>query len=122
MIAEHPEEGRCALSRRLCLAWNWTRQNGHPKDMICRGLLLVLERKGIIRLPPRKKIPFKNPFLHRNPPERMEIDQSPIGKPLRELSPISIHQTLKLTTEAGHGVEFVPCALPGAQYKNGRVT
>jgi len=99
MIAEHPEEGRCALSRRLCLAWNWTQQNGQPKDMICRGLLLVLERKGIIRLPPRKKIPFKNPFLHRNPPERMEIDQSPIEKPLRELFPISIHQVRRSPLE-----------------------
>ena len=77
MIAEHPEEGRCALSRRLCLAWNWTQPNGQPKDMICRGLLLELERKGAIRLPPMKKIPFKNPFLHRSPPERIEIDQSP---------------------------------------------
>src|SRR3974390_271560 len=91
-IAQHPEEGRCALSRRLCLAWNWTQPNGQPKDMICRGLLLDLERKGAIRLPPTKKIPFKNPFLHRNPPERINVDQSLIGVPLRELLPISIRQ------------------------------
>jgi len=91
-IAQHPEEGRCALSRRLCLAWNWTQPNGQPKDMICRGLLLDLERKGAIRLPPRKKIPFKNPFLHRNPPERINVDQSLIGVALRELLPISIRQ------------------------------
>ena len=23
LIATHPEAGRCALSRRLCEAWNW---------------------------------------------------------------------------------------------------
>jgi hypothetical protein len=99
MLAEHPEEGRCALSRRLCLAWNWTQPNGQPKDMICRGLLLDLERKGAIRLPPMKKIPFKNPFLHRSPPERIDIDQSPIEKPLRELFPISIHQVRRSPSE-----------------------
>ncbi len=98
MIAEHPEEGRCALSRRLCLVWNWTQKNGQPKDMICRGLLLDLERKGAIRLPPRKKIPF-NPFLQRSSPERIEIDRSPIETPLQELFPISIHQVRRSPLE-----------------------
>ena len=91
VIAEHPDEGRCALSRRLCLAWNWTQQNGQPKDMLCRGLLLDLERKGAIRLPQRKKTPL-NPFLHRSPPEMIEVDKTPIDVPLRELFPISIRQ------------------------------
>jgi hypothetical protein len=98
VIAEHPEEGRCSLSRRLCLAWNWTQQNGQPKDMICRGLLLDLERKGAIGLPPRKKIPL-NPFLHRSPPERIEVDQTPIDVPLRELFPISIRQVRRSPLE-----------------------
>lgn len=98
VIAEHPEEGRCALSRRLCLAWNWTQPNGQPKDMICRGLLLDLERKGAIHLPPRKKTPL-NPFLHRGPPERIEVDQSPINSPLRELFPISIRQVRRSPLE-----------------------
>lgn len=97
-IAEHPEEGRCALSRRLCLAWNWTQPNGQPKDMICRGLLLDLERKGAVRLPPRKKIPL-NPFLHRSPPERIEVDQTPVDVPLRELFPISIRQARRSPLE-----------------------
>jgi len=98
VIAEHPEEGRCALSKRLCLAWNWTQPNGQPKDMICRGLLLDLERKGAIHLPPRKKTPL-NPFLHRSPPERIEVDQTPINVPLRELFPISIRQVRRSPLE-----------------------
>jgi hypothetical protein len=99
VIAEHPEEGRCALSRRLCLAWNWTQPNGQPKDMICRGLLLDLEGKGAIHLPPRKKIPLKNPFLHPSPPERIEVDQTPIEVPLRELFPITIRQVRRSPLE-----------------------
>jgi Druantia protein DruA len=99
VIVEYPEEGRCALSRRLCLAWNWTQPNGQPKDMICRGLLLDLERKGAIRLPPMKKVPFKNPFLHRSSPKKIEIDKSPIEKHLRELFPIAIHQVRRSPLE-----------------------
>ena len=86
------------MSRRLCLAWNWTQPNGQPKDMICRGLLLDLERKGAIHLPPRKKTPL-NPFLHRSPPERIEVDQTPVNTPLRELFPISIRQVRRSPLE-----------------------
>ncbi len=99
VIADHPEEGRCALSRRLCLAWKWTQPNGQPKDMICRGLLLILERNGAIELPPRKKVPSKNPLLHRCRPERMEVDRSPIEKTLGKLSPISIQQVRRTPLE-----------------------
>jgi hypothetical protein len=98
MIAEHPAEGRCALSKRLCFAWNWTQANGQPKDMICRGLLLDLERKGYIHLPPRKKTPI-NPFLHRSPPERIEVDRTPVNVPLRELLPISVRQVRRSPLE-----------------------
>lgn len=97
-IAEHPDEGRCALSRRLCLAWNWTQPNGRPKDMICRGLLLDLERKGAVRLPARKKTPC-NPFLERRSPEKIEIDQSPIEASLCDLVPISMLQVRRSPLE-----------------------
>jgi hypothetical protein len=98
LIVEHPEEGRCALSRRLCLAWNWRQPNGHLKDMICRGLLLQLERKGHLVLPARKQVP-KNPFLHRTSPKPIEIDESLIEKPVRELFPISVCQVRRTRLE-----------------------
>jgi hypothetical protein len=60
--------------------------------------LLDLERRGAIRLPPRKKIPH-NPFLHRSPPERIDVDQAPIGAPLRELFAISIRQVRRSPLE-----------------------
>src|SRR5438477_279259 len=50
LIATHPEAGRCALSRRLCEAWNWKQANGALCDQICRGLLVKVERAGEIRL------------------------------------------------------------------------
>jgi hypothetical protein len=98
VMADHPDEGRCALSKRLCAAWNWTQPNGQLKDMICRGLLLNLEREGVILLPARKKIP-KNPLSHRSRPEKIDIDSTPVEKPLRELAAISIRQVRRSSLE-----------------------
>ncbi len=98
VMTDHPDEGRCALSKRLCAAWNWTQPNGQLKDMICRGLLLNLEREGFIRLPARKKIPL-NPLSHRSRPEKIDIDSTPVEKPLRELLPISIRQVRRSPLE-----------------------
>lgn len=47
--------GRTAISRILCKRWNWRQANGRYKEMACRELLLRLENKGLIQLPPRKK-------------------------------------------------------------------
>ena len=51
-IAEHPEMSRYALSCGICEAWQWKQANGALRDMVCRGLLLSLERAGQIELPP----------------------------------------------------------------------
>ena len=51
-IAAHPELSRCALSRLLCQVWQWKQPNGAPREMVCRGLMLELERAGYIQLPP----------------------------------------------------------------------
>ena len=56
VITEHGVEGRSANSRRLCEIWNWRQTNGQLKDVICRGLLLQLERSNFITLPPRKAV------------------------------------------------------------------
>jgi len=46
--------GRSQLSRQLCRAWNWVQPNGNLKEAACRALLLQLELRGLIVLPPRK--------------------------------------------------------------------
>ena len=52
MIAAHPGESRRTLSKKLCEAWQWKQTNGALRDMVCRSLLLVLDRAGHITLPP----------------------------------------------------------------------
>jgi hypothetical protein len=57
--------------------------------MICRGLLLQLEARGFIELPPRKKNPL-NPLSRHQKPEIVEVDQTPrVGK-LSDLRPIEL--------------------------------
>ena len=57
LIAAHPGESR----RTLCEAWQWRQANGALRDMVCRGMLLLLHRAGNIELPPVKFVPH-NPL------------------------------------------------------------
>src|SRR5437588_12852628 len=99
LIAEHPELSRWKLSRELCEAWQWKQANGALRDMVCRGLLLMLHRAGEIELPP---IRFKtlNPFVRRTAPTPMLIDTTPIAGTLKELRPIELQQVRRTGDEA----------------------
>jgi len=98
LIADHPGASRRRLSADLCQAWQWKQANGALRDMVCRGLLLLLHRAGEIELPP---IRFKtlNPFIRRAAPEPMLIDTTPIVCALRDLQPIEIQQVRRTTDE-----------------------
>jgi hypothetical protein len=50
-IREHPHSSRWKLSRQLCEALGWKQANGALRDVVCRGLLLMLEQAGEIELP-----------------------------------------------------------------------
>src|SRR2546422_8322314 len=55
LIERHPTASRRKLSQELCASWNWVQPNGAACDMICRGLMLALERAGHIALPPANR-------------------------------------------------------------------
>lgn len=98
LISKEPDIGRCELSRRVCRTWDWRQPNGSLKDMVCRGLLLQLEREGHLVLPPRIQTPV-NPFLNRQAPEKIEVNQSVIAAGLNELQPIRIVQVRRTSLE-----------------------
>ena len=56
-IAAHAAEGRTRISQRLCAAWGWRQPNGALKACACRDLLLRLEERGYLTLPPRRRAP-----------------------------------------------------------------
>jgi len=51
-IRTHSASSRWKLSRQICEALGWKQANGALRDVVCRGLLLMLERAGQIQLPP----------------------------------------------------------------------
>jgi hypothetical protein len=53
LLAAHPQWSRYRLSRELCERWQWRTLRGGLRDMACRLLLLRLEQRDLIRLPPR---------------------------------------------------------------------
>ena len=76
-FADHPELSRWKLSRQLCEAWQWKQANGALRDMVCRGLLLALDRAGEIQLPPvRRRV--RNRLAERERPEPV-IPDKPAG-------------------------------------------
>src|SRR6266851_1307239 len=91
LIATHTGASRRALSAKLCEAWQWRQANGSPRDMVCRGLLLMLHRAGEIELPPVRYAP-PNPLAQRTRPPALSIDTTPIHSPLHTLQPVAFQQ------------------------------
>jgi len=92
LIRDNPECSRRRLSAMVCEAWNWRQPNGQLCDMICRSLMLQLERQGRITLPAKKCNPNNPLAAERRKPPRVEMDQSPVGGRLKELGPLEIRQ------------------------------
>ena len=82
---------RRKLSTKLCEVWQWKQANGALRDMVCRGLLLMLDRAGQIQLPRVRQRP-PNPLARRSKPSSVLIDTTPMEGGLKTLVPIEIQQ------------------------------
>jgi hypothetical protein len=98
LIAQHPGDSRWRLSKKLCQAWNWRQANGVLRDMVCRGLMLALQRAGYIELPAKKRNPL-NPLVHREKPTPVAIDPDPIEGPLSSILPLEIRPVRRTALE-----------------------
>ena len=90
LIARNPALSRRALSVKVCQAWNWVQPNGHPRDMVCRGLMLALHRAGHIELPAPRHFTLNNAITHRRVSEVEPYDTSPLEGSLAWLGPVEI--------------------------------
>jgi len=91
-LAEHPDWSRWRLSRELAALWNWRNGAGQLKDMAARTLLLKLEQRGWIELPPRRTIPT-NRMRHKQVPRpALSAPQALVTEPLRALLPLGISE------------------------------
>lgn len=99
LIAAHPAASRRELSKLLCQAWNWVQPNGVLRDMVCRGLMLKLDREGRIELPPVRRIP-RNPLAERNQPAVVAVDAQPLTAKLSQIQPLQFRQVRRTADEA----------------------
>jgi hypothetical protein len=98
LIAQNPEDSRRILSQKLCQAWGWRQPNGALRDMVCRGLMLMLHRAGYIELPARRKNPL-NPLVPRKKPAPVFIDPHPLQGSLSSILPLEIRQVRRTALE-----------------------
>src|SRR5437867_8444766 len=99
LIAENLGASRRRLSEKLCEAWQWKQANGALRDMVCRGLLLLLHRTGEIELPPVRRM-VRNRIAERARPARVGMEECPRRESLGELQPLEFVQVRRSPEEA----------------------
>lgn len=98
LIQDNPGASRRALSKKLCEAWGWKQSNGALRDMVCRGLLLMLHRAGQIELPAVRSVP-PNPLSKPRRPARILIETTPESRSLKEIQPLDFQQVRRRPEE-----------------------
>ncbi len=89
LLEDHPDWCRSRLSQELCSRWDWRNARGQAKDMSARSMLLKLEQKGHIQLPPRRG-PSPNGRRNQRLAELAPPAGEPIHGPLRGLRPLLV--------------------------------
>jgi len=99
LIAEHPQLSRWSLSRKLCQEWNWVQTNGALRDVVCRGMMLMLHRAGRIEMPPVRRV-VRNPMADRARPCVVDVDQASLHLSLAALGALEVRQVRRTAEEA----------------------
>ena len=89
LLGAHPDWSRNRIDIDLARTWNWRTATGQLKTMAAHSLLLKLEQRGWITLPPRRRAASRRlPIVARFPPQE-RIDP-PISDKLSELTPLAV--------------------------------
>lgn len=86
LLRDNPSIGRTRISVMICERWNWRDELGRIKDMACRTMLLKLQARGLIELPPA----LSKVGGARNRSVIVEHDCSPIDLCLAALMPVRL--------------------------------
>jgi hypothetical protein len=90
LIAENPTWSRRRLSETLAAEWDWRNATGQIKDMAARTLLLKLEARGLIQLPPRRRLPSNR--MAEGRVLRQAWDTTAMTGTLQQLGPIAVQE------------------------------
>ena len=99
LLAVHPSWHRTQLSRELCALWGWRNAAGRLKDMACRTLLLKLQSRGLIGLPPRQRASVNG--QRNRQPAAPALDESPLSAALAAWTPLRVETVCPGTADAG---------------------
>src|SRR5262252_8756505 len=91
LITADPQQSRRTLSKKVCEFWQWRQPNGALRDMICRGLLLMLDRAGQITLPAGSYVRH-NPLAARARPAYVLSHSTPLARALPIRQPVELAQ------------------------------
>ena len=100
LLGQNGGWSRYRLSRELARRWDWRTPKGQLKDMAARALLLKLQERGWIELPPRR---MASPTRSGQPPVGTEpaLEASPVEGTLRELLPLRFHEVSQASQRQG---------------------
>jgi hypothetical protein len=90
LLAENPAWSRRRLSEALAEEWDWRNASGQLKDMATRTLLLKLDARGLIELPPRRRMPSNRMAVGRV--ARQDWDTADVTGTLGELGPLTVQE------------------------------
>ena len=89
LIEDNPTWTRHGLCKEICRHWQWCTAAGQFKTFAARSLLLKLEQRDLLRLPPARTSMIRP---YQKPGTRLKTvpDRNPISISLAELQPLKI--------------------------------
>ncbi len=99
LIEKHKDKSRNYISGLLAQKWKWYQYNGRLKDRACRDILSILERHGLIILPPlqtKGQNIVKRQHIIKN---NISIDDSTIKGALNSFLPLSFKMVCQSPSE-----------------------
>ena len=87
-LETHPKWSRKRLARELCERWQWRTPKGQLKDFAARSLLLKLQARGLLTLPPLRE-QYRTRGWELTPPSGPPAGKvANIEQPLAEVQPL----------------------------------
>jgi hypothetical protein len=96
LITGNPNWSRRRLSEALCAEWEWRNASGRIKDMAARSLLVKLQARGLIELPPRRQTASNRMLCRRI--SRQSWDTTPVVRTLADLGPLNVQEVSQEST------------------------
>lgn len=88
LIDQHPQWSRHRVAKELCERWNWRTALGQLKTFAARSLLLTLEQRYELRLPPLQVEQRRRPWGVSRDPVLVLPPASGVEEPLAQLRPL----------------------------------